>query len=162
MHRRCTSPPTLLSCTYSLYACSVFILWLHVLYASLHASDKFGVLNRFVDSAQWWVNGDNWESSVLFFVMFFQYITCALAYSFGSTFRLSLLYNWAVVVCPHTISCTTGVSCGLSAASALLHSYLCTTRLCADPYMCWHRLFVPAMTLHTYECCNHMSASCCH
>ena len=53
---------------------------------------------RFVDSAEWWVNGDNWESSVLFFVMFYQYITCALAYSFGSTFRLSFLYNWAVVV----------------------------------------------------------------
>lgn len=58
------------------------------------------MLNRFVDSAEWWVNGDNWESSVLFFVMFYQYITCALAYSVGSTFRLSLLYNWAVVVCP--------------------------------------------------------------
>ena len=58
------------------------------------------LLCRFVDSAQWWVNGDNWESSVLFFVMFYQYITCALAYSLGSTFRLSLLYNWAVVVCP--------------------------------------------------------------
>lgn len=64
------------------------------------AANKSVVLNRFVDSAQWWVNGDNWESSVLFFVVFYQYITCALAYSMGSTFRLSLLYNWAVVVCP--------------------------------------------------------------
>ncbi|KAL3158258.1 hypothetical protein ABBQ38_010509 [Trebouxia sp. C0009 RCD-2024] len=52
---------------------------------------------QYVDSAEWWVNGDNWECSVLFFVMYFQYITCALAYALGSTFRLSLFYNWAVV-----------------------------------------------------------------
>ncbi|DBB17796.1 TPA: hypothetical protein ACH3X3_002824 [Trebouxia sp. C0006] len=46
--------------------------------------------------AEWWVLGDNWESSVLFFVVFYQYITCALVYSFGSSFRLGLFYNWAV------------------------------------------------------------------
>lgn len=70
-----------------------------MLYSTPHAiSDKFVVLHRYVDSAEWWVNGDNWECSVLFFVMYFQYITCALAYALGSTFRLSLLYNWAVVV----------------------------------------------------------------
>lgn len=62
------------------------------------AADDLVVLDRYVDSAEWWVNGDNWECSVLFFVMYFQYITCALAYALGSTFRLSLFYNWAVVV----------------------------------------------------------------
>ncbi|KAL0038469.1 hypothetical protein WJX77_007492 [Trebouxia sp. C0004] len=46
--------------------------------------------------AEWWLLGDNWESSVLFFVVFYQYITCALVYSFGSSFRLGLLYNWAL------------------------------------------------------------------
>ncbi|DBA79899.1 TPA: hypothetical protein ACH3X1_008117 [Trebouxia sp. C0004] len=48
--------------------------------------------------AEWWLLGDNWESSVLFFVVFYQYITCALVYSFGSSFRLGLLYNWALTV----------------------------------------------------------------
>ena len=53
---------------------------------------------RLALEAEWWVLGDNWESSVLFFVVFYQYITCALVYSFGSSFRLGLFYNWAVTV----------------------------------------------------------------
>ena len=53
---------------------------------------------RLALEAEWWVLGDNWESSVLFFVVFYQYITCALIYSFGSSFRLGLFYNWAVTV----------------------------------------------------------------
>lgn len=59
---------------------------------------------RLALEAEWWVLGDNWESSVLFFVVFYQYITCALVYSFGSSFRLTLFYNWAVVVRHHLTS----------------------------------------------------------
>lgn len=47
----------------------------------------------------------------------------------------------------------TGMSYGLSAASALLHCYQCTTRLCADLHTCCIGFCVcHDVMLHTYGC----------
>ena len=59
-------------------------------------------------SAEWWVLGDNWESTVLWVTVYFQYISCALVYSFGHTFRRALPSNFLVVVSTHcfwTLAC---------------------------------------------------------
>jgi magnesium-transporting ATPase (P-type) len=48
--------------------------------------------------ASWWTLDDNWESTVIFFVMYFQFITSAFVYTFGSVFRKSVFLNWVLVV----------------------------------------------------------------
>ncbi|KAH9540758.1 hypothetical protein CY35_14G023000 [Sphagnum magellanicum] len=48
--------------------------------------------------ASWWTLADNWESTVIFFVMYFQFITSAFVYTFGSVFRKSVFLNWVLMV----------------------------------------------------------------
>ncbi|KAG0585432.1 hypothetical protein KC19_2G011200 [Ceratodon purpureus] len=47
--------------------------------------------------ASWWTLGDNWESTVIFFVMYFQFITSAFVFTFGSVFRKNVFKNWFLV-----------------------------------------------------------------
>ncbi|KAH7415779.1 hypothetical protein KP509_14G060200 [Ceratopteris richardii] len=54
---------------------------------------------RYSHGADWWTLGDNWESTVLFFTMYFQFITSAFIFTFGSSFRKSVFYNWIIMVC---------------------------------------------------------------
>lgn len=44
--------------------------------------------------AAWWTMGDNWESTVLFFMTFSQFITSGLVFSFGAGFNRTVLRNW--------------------------------------------------------------------
>jgi cation-transporting ATPase 13A3/4/5 len=44
--------------------------------------------------ASWWTMGDNWESTVLFFMTFTQFITSGLVFSFGAGFNRTVLRNW--------------------------------------------------------------------
>jgi len=44
--------------------------------------------------AAWWTMGDNWESTVLFFMTFSQFITAGLVFSFGAGFNRTLFRNW--------------------------------------------------------------------
>ncbi|KAI5068182.1 hypothetical protein GOP47_0017102 [Adiantum capillus-veneris] len=53
---------------------------------------------RYSHGANWWTLGDNWESTVLFFTMYFQFITSAFIFTFGSSFRKSVFHNWTIVV----------------------------------------------------------------
>nr|PNR41660.1 hypothetical protein PHYPA_019065 [Physcomitrium patens] len=56
--------------------------------------------------ASWWTLGDNWESTVIFFVMFFQFITSAFVFTFGSVFRENVFKNWFLMVSvPNAGSC---------------------------------------------------------
>jgi len=49
--------------------------------------------------ASWWTLGDNWESTVIFFVTYFQFITSAFVFTFGSVFRKNVFKNWFLMVC---------------------------------------------------------------
>ncbi|KAL3676685.1 hypothetical protein R1sor_026633 [Riccia sorocarpa] len=53
---------------------------------------------RFSHGAAWWTLGDNWESTVLFFTMYMQYITSAFIFSFGSSFRKNVFFNYFLMV----------------------------------------------------------------
>ncbi|KAJ7563253.1 hypothetical protein O6H91_03G102700 [Diphasiastrum complanatum] len=53
---------------------------------------------KFSHSASWWTLGDNWESTVLFFTMYFQYITAAFIFTFGATYRKNVFANWLLLV----------------------------------------------------------------
>ncbi|BBN18845.1 hypothetical protein MPTK1_8g05990 [Marchantia polymorpha subsp. ruderalis] len=53
---------------------------------------------KYSHGADWWTLGDNWESTVLFFTMYFQYITSAFVFSFGASFRRNVLFNWFLTV----------------------------------------------------------------
>ena len=44
--------------------------------------------------AAWWTMGDNWESTVLFFMTFSQFITSGLVFSFGAHFNRTIFRNW--------------------------------------------------------------------
>jgi len=44
--------------------------------------------------AAWWTMGDNWESTVLFFMTFTQFITSGLVFSFGAGFNRTIFRNW--------------------------------------------------------------------
>lgn len=54
---------------------------------------------KYSHGANWWTLGDNWESTVLFFTMYFQFITSAFVFTFGSIFRKSIFHNWVIVIC---------------------------------------------------------------
>ncbi|MCO5592424.1 hypothetical protein L7F22_046427 [Adiantum nelumboides] len=53
---------------------------------------------KYSHGAKWWTLGDNWESTVLFFTMYFQFITCAFVFTFGSSFRKNVFCNWVIMV----------------------------------------------------------------
>ncbi|CAM6091151.1 unnamed protein product [Calypogeia fissa] len=59
--------------------------------------------------ASWWLLGDNWETTVIFFTLYLQFVTTAFSFTFGATFRRSVLWNycltgaWATIVC--VVSC---------------------------------------------------------
>ncbi|KAJ7537387.1 hypothetical protein O6H91_11G004100 [Diphasiastrum complanatum] len=53
---------------------------------------------KYSHGATWWTLGDNWESTVLFFTMYFQFITGAFIFTFGATFRKNVLFNWLLLV----------------------------------------------------------------
>jgi cation-transporting ATPase 13A3/4/5 len=69
--------------------------------------------------------GDNYESSVIFIVSGYQYISSAMAYNFGFKHRAAWIYNWrfvcfciiwstihfVVVLYPSTLSCFFRVNC---------------------------------------------------
>lgn len=69
--------------------------------------------------------GDNYESSVLFLVSGYQYVSTGMAYNFGFEHRAGWLYNWRFVFCviawtiihftitlhPSTLSCFFRVNC---------------------------------------------------
>eukprot|EP00249_Psilotum_nudum_P025156 c29394_g1_i3 orf=75-833(-) len=54
---------------------------------------------KFSHGASWWTLGDNWESTVLFFTMYLQFITSAVAFSFGFIFRKHIFHNRLLVGC---------------------------------------------------------------
>lgn len=54
---------------------------------------------KYSQGANWWTLGDNWESTVLFFTMYFQFITSSFVFTFGSIFRKSVFHNWVIVIC---------------------------------------------------------------
>lgn len=63
--------------------------------------------DRYSHGANWWTLGDNWESTVLFFTMYFQFITSSFVFTFGSIFRKSIFHNKLLVVSFLTFrSCT--------------------------------------------------------
>ncbi|EFJ04479.1 hypothetical protein SELMODRAFT_432379 [Selaginella moellendorffii] len=53
---------------------------------------------QYSHGASWWTLGDNWESTVLFFTMYFQFITSAFVFSFGSKFRKTVFKNLSLMV----------------------------------------------------------------
>ena len=64
---------------------------------------------RYAKGADWWTLSDNSESTTLFFTIYFQFITAALVFTFGSTFRRPLYFNYLTCECafasmPHSIS----------------------------------------------------------
>ncbi len=42
--------------------------------------------------------GDNWESTVIFFTIYFQFVTSAMVFSFGSAFRRPVVFNYRLLV----------------------------------------------------------------
>eukprot|EP00250_Pteridium_aquilinum_P014895 c22269_g1_i1 orf=370-4158(-) len=58
---------------------------------------------KYSHGADWWTLGDNWESTVLFFTMYFQFITSAFVFTFGSIFRKNVFHNWVLMICYGTL-----------------------------------------------------------
>lgn len=46
----------------------------------------------------WWELGDNWETTVTFFTIYFQFITSSVVFTFGSTFRQPVFRNYLLMV----------------------------------------------------------------
>jgi len=46
----------------------------------------------------WWTLGDNWESTVVFFTAFFQFVASSVVFSFGSQFRQTVFRNYLLMV----------------------------------------------------------------
>lgn len=44
---------------------------------------------KFANGAQWWTLGDNWESTFIYCTIYFQFISSALFFTYGSTYRRS-------------------------------------------------------------------------
>ena len=55
---------------------------------------------RYAKGADWWTLSDNVESTVIFFVIYFQFITASLVFTFGSTFRRPVYFNVLTCVSP--------------------------------------------------------------
>jgi len=54
--------------------------------------------SKYVPGAAWWLMGDNWESTILFFCFHFQLITASLSYSFGGRYRQPVWRNPVLMI----------------------------------------------------------------
>lgn len=50
------------------------------------------------EGASWWLLGDNWESTLIYFTQFFSFLGAGLVYAFGSKFRQPIYRNYTFVV----------------------------------------------------------------
>lgn len=71
-------------------------MYANQLYTSYSSYDF--LLGRYAKGADWWTLSDNVESTVIFFIIYFQFITAALIFTFGSTFRRPVYFNVLTVV----------------------------------------------------------------
>jgi len=46
----------------------------------------------------WWVNGDNWESTGIYWPIYFQFITSAYIFGFGAQYKKAVLFNWQLTI----------------------------------------------------------------
>lgn len=46
----------------------------------------------------WWLLGDNWESTAIYFQQFFAFIGAGLVYSFGTKFRQPFFRNYSFII----------------------------------------------------------------
>ena len=77
----------------------------------------------FAAQHDWWVLGDNWESTVIFTALFVPFVAAACIYSLGSAFRRPALANpWLVLV-----------AAALFAVASLLARRSRTRQSCASP-----------------------------
>ena len=53
---------------------------------------------KFAVGASWWTLGDNWESSVLFFLTYYQFITSGVVFSFSGGFNRTVWRNWFLML----------------------------------------------------------------
>lgn len=74
--------------------CYSSVIWLF--------QQEWFVCNEFdsatIDSARWWLLGDNYEAEVISLVILFQYFNNAAVVNFGSVFRQSWWRNYVLVV----------------------------------------------------------------
>ena len=50
------------------------------------------------NSGAWWYLGDNWETTVIFCVVYSQFLTSGILFSFGSHWRQAVFYNWPLTI----------------------------------------------------------------
>jgi len=48
--------------------------------------------------ANWWVLGDNWETTVIFTTVSLQFVTSAFVFSYGWHYRRPVWYNWMLIL----------------------------------------------------------------
>eukprot|EP00873_Tetraselmis_striata_P045781 jgi/Tetstr1/466045/TSEL_010632.t1 len=46
----------------------------------------------------WWVNGDNWESTGIYWTIYFQFITSAYIFGFGAQYKQFVVKNWVLTL----------------------------------------------------------------
>lgn len=55
-------------------------------------------VGRYSQGKSWWTLGDNWESTVIFFTIYCQFITSAFVFTIGSMFRRAACRNYLLLV----------------------------------------------------------------
>lgn len=50
--------------------------------------------SKIASASSWWILGDNWESTVIYFQQFFAFLGAGLVFSFGSKYRQPFFRNW--------------------------------------------------------------------
>jgi cation-transporting ATPase 13A3/4/5 len=82
-----------------------------------------------IDSAKWWLLGDNYEAEIIGLVCLYQFVNSAAVFNFGHRYRASWWRNYPLVFCyvvymaiifvltlanPNSFSCIFRVNCGTS------------------------------------------------
>ncbi|KAI9363228.1 E1-E2 ATPase-domain-containing protein [Pilaira anomala] len=69
-----------------------------------------------IDTAKWWLLGDNYESEIIILVVLFQFFNSAAIVNFGTSFRQSWWRNYVLVFLiladPNPYSCMFRINCG--------------------------------------------------
>ena len=50
------------------------------------------------NAGAWWLLGDNWETTVIFCVVYSQFLTSGMLFTLGSHWRKAVFYNWPLTL----------------------------------------------------------------
>lgn len=89
--------PTTVASVIGMQAVNITFLTINLFIMTAH-KDYVRWPSHLADSFRWWFISDNWESTVMYFSIYMNFISCALIFSFGSDFRRCVFRNWRLVL----------------------------------------------------------------